>query len=55
MSAAISVANTGEKELIAAGIVARVIPESQNKALTKMKVFERMSKLSVGTEKKEAA
>jgi putative transposase len=55
VSAAISVANTGEKELIAAGIVARVIPIAQKKASIKTKVFERVSKLSAGTEKKEAA
>ena len=52
VSAAISSANTGEKELIAAGIVTRVIPIARKQALIKTKVFDRVSKLSVETEKK---
>ena len=54
LSAAKSIANTGELDLIAAGIVARVNPTSQRKAANKMKVFE-LSKFAVGSEKKEAA
>ncbi|MFT6899623.1 MAG: putative transposase, partial [Paraglaciecola sp.] len=51
---AISVANSGEAGLIAAGIVARVKPNAQHKAANKTKVFER-SKFAAGSEKKEAA
>ncbi|MGO2478496.1 MAG: zinc ribbon domain-containing protein, partial [Pseudoalteromonas sp.] len=54
LSAAKSIAKTGELDLIAAGIVARVAPTSQQKAANKMKVFE-LSKFAVGSEKKEAA
>ncbi|MEP7705502.1 transposase [Paraglaciecola sp. 25GB23A] len=54
LSAAKSIAATGELDLIAAGIVARVTPVSQQKSASKTKVFE-LSKFAVGTEKKEAA
>lgn len=54
LSAAKSIAKTGELDLIAAGIVARVPPTSQQKSAIKTKVFE-LSKFAVGTEKKEAA
>lgn len=54
LSAAKSIASTGELDLIAAGIVARVMPKSQQKSASKTKVFE-LSKFAVGTEKKEAA
>jgi putative transposase len=54
LSAAKSIAATGELDLIAAGIVARVTPISQQKSASKTKVFE-LSKFAVGTEKKEAA
>ncbi|MCV2884263.1 transposase [Aestuariibacter sp. AA17] len=54
LSAAKSIAKTGELDLIAAEIVARVIPTSQHKSAIKMKVFE-VSKLVEGSEKKEAA
>jgi len=54
LSAAKSIAKTGELDLIAAGIVARVTPTSQQKPAIKTKVFE-LSKFAVGTEKKEAA
>lgn len=54
LSAAKSIARTGELDLIAAGIVARVNPVSQQKSATKTKVFE-LSKFVVGSEKKEAA
>ena len=54
LSAAKSIAKTGELNLIAAGIVARVAPTSQQKSAIKTKVFE-LSKFAVGTEKKEAA
>lgn len=53
-SAAISVANTGENDLIAAGIVARALPTAQQNTTIKTKVFE-TSKLVVGSEKKDAA
>ena len=53
-SAAKSIAKTGETDLIAAGIVARVIPISQQKSASKAKAFE-LSKFAVGSEKKEAA
>jgi len=53
-SSAKSIARTGELDLIAAGIVARVTPESQQKSASKTKVFE-LSKFAVGSEKKEAA
>ena len=54
LSAAISIAKTGELDLIAAGIVARVYPTSQQKSAIKTKVFE-LSKFADGSEKKEAA
>jgi putative transposase len=54
LSAAKSIAKTGELDLIAAGIVARVNPTSQQKSAIKTKVFE-LSKLAEGSEKKEAA
>ena len=54
LSAAKSIAKTGERDLIAAGIVARVTPISQQKASSKAKVFE-LSKFDFGSEKKEAA
>ncbi len=54
LSSAKSIAKTGETDLIAAGIVARVSPESQQKSPNKTKVFE-LSKFAVGSEKKEAA
>jgi putative transposase len=54
ISAAKSIANTGELDLIAAGIVARVSPKSQQKSAIKTKVFE-LSKVVDGAEKKEAA
>jgi putative transposase len=55
LSAAKSIAKTGELDLIAAGIVAKVLkPISQQKSAVKTKVFE-LSKFAVGTEKKEAA
>lgn len=53
LSAAKSIAKTGELDLIAAGIVARVAPTSQQKSAIKTKVFE-LSKFADGTEKKEA-
>ena len=53
-SAAVSVASTGEKDLMMAGIVARVTPKFQQKTSVKMKIFE-LSKFDVGSEKKEAA
>jgi putative transposase len=53
-SAAVSVASTGEKDLMVAGIVARVTPKFQQKTSVKMKIFE-LSKFDVGSEKKEAA
>jgi putative transposase len=54
LAAAKSVADTGEKELIANGILARALPKFQQKSPSKMKVFEQ-SKFGVGSEKKEAA
>jgi putative transposase len=54
LSAAKSIARTGESDLIAAGIVARVNPASQQKSAIKTKVFE-LSKFADGAEKKEAA
>ncbi|MGB1261355.1 MAG: RNA-guided endonuclease InsQ/TnpB family protein [Cognaticolwellia sp.] len=55
LSAAKSVANTGEKDLIATGIVARALPKSQQKLPNfKTKVFEQ-SKFGVGSEKKDVA
>ena len=55
LSAAKSIARTGELDLIAAGIVAKVLkPISQQKYSIKMKVFE-LSKLDCGSEKREAA
>ena len=52
-SAAKSIAKTGELDLVAAGIVARVNPTSQQKQPTKTKVFE-LSKLGCGAEKKRS-
>lgn len=54
LSAAKSIAKTGELDLVTTGIVARVMPTSQQKSIIKMKVFE-LSKLVEGSEKKEAA
>jgi len=54
LAAAKSIESTGEKDLMATGIVARALPKSQKKSPSKMKVFER-SEFGVGTEKKEAA
>ncbi|MFB0999373.1 MAG: transposase [Colwellia sp.] len=54
LSAAKSVANTGEKDFIANGILVRALPKPQQKSPSKMKVFEQ-SKFGVGSEKKEAA
>ena len=54
LSSAKSIEKTGELDLIAAGIVARVAPVSQEKQSVKTKVFE-LSKLDFGSEKKEAA
>lgn len=54
LAAAKSIASTGELDIIAAGIVARVTPASQQKQSVKTKVFE-LSKLDFGSEKKEAA
>ena len=55
LSAAKSIARTGELDLIAAGIVVKVLkPTSQQKAASKTKVFE-LLKFAVGSEKKEAA
>jgi putative transposase len=55
LSAAKSIARTGELDLITAGIVAKVLkPTSQQKYSIKMKVFE-LSKLDCGSEKREAA
>lgn len=54
LSAAKSIAKTGELDLIAAGIVARVTPTSQHKSAIKMKIFE-LLKLAGGTEKRKAA
>ncbi|MCC9662661.1 transposase [Pseudoalteromonas sp. MB41] len=52
LAAAKSIASTGELDIIAAGIVARVTPASQQKQSVKMKVFE-LSKLDFGSEKKK--
>jgi putative transposase len=54
LAAAKSVADTGEKDLMATGIVVRALPKFQQKSPSKTKVFEQ-SKFGVGTEKKEAA
>jgi putative transposase len=54
LAAAKSIANTGEKDLIANGILARALPKFQQKSPSKTKVFEQ-SEFGVGTEKKEAA
>ena len=54
LSAAKSVADTGEKDLMASGIVARALPKFQQKSPSKTKVFEQ-SEFGVGSEKKEAA
>ena len=53
-SAAKSIAKTGELDLIAAGIVARVMSTPQKKQPVKTKVFE-LSELGCGAEKKEVA
>jgi putative transposase len=52
LSAAKSVADTGEKDLIANGILARALPKFQQKSPSKTKVFEQ-SKFGLETEKKE--
>ena len=54
LAAAKSIASTGELDIIAAGIVARVTPASQQKQSVKTKAFE-LSKLDFGSEKKDAA
>ena len=54
LAAAKSVADTGEKDLMASGIVARALPKFQQKLPSKTKVFEQ-SEFGVGSEKKEAA
>ncbi len=54
LAAAKSVADTGEKDLIANGILARALPKFQQKSPSKTKVFEQ-SKFGLETEKKEAA
>lgn len=54
LSAAKSVASTGEKDLIANGILVRALPKPQQKSASKTKVFEQ-SKFGAGSEKKEAA
>lgn len=53
LSAAKSVESPGEKDLIANGILVRVLPKSQQKSPNKTKVFEQ-SKFGVGTEKKSS-
>ncbi|MFT6835121.1 MAG: putative transposase [Francisellaceae bacterium] len=53
LSAAKSVANMGEKNLIASGILVRTLPKTQQKSPAKTKVFEQ-SEFGVGSEKKEA-
>ncbi|MFT6194720.1 MAG: putative transposase [Cognaticolwellia sp.] len=52
-SAAKSVTNTGEKDLIASGILVRALPKTQQKSPAKTKVFEQ-SEFGMGSEKKEA-
>jgi putative transposase len=54
LAAAKSVADTGEKDLMASGILARALLKFQQKSPSKTKVFEQ-SEFGVGTEKKEAA
>jgi putative transposase len=54
LSATKSVVNTGEKDLIASGILVRVLPKTQQKFPAKTKVFEQ-SEFGVRSEKKEAA
>ncbi len=54
LAAAISIADTGEKDLMTTGIVARALPKFQQKSPSKTKVFEQ-SEFGVGSEKKEAA
>ncbi len=54
LAAAISVADTGEKDLMASGILARALPKPQQKSPSKTKVFDQ-SEFGVGSEKKEAA
>jgi putative transposase len=54
LAAAKSVADTGEKDLMASGILSRALPKFQQKSPSKTKVFEQ-SEFGVGTEKKEAA
>jgi putative transposase len=48
------VANTGEKDLLASGILVKALPKTQQKSASKTKVFEQ-SEFGVGSEKKEAA
>ena len=50
LSAAKTVADTGENDLIATGIVTRALPKSQHKSPTKTKIF-RQSEFGVGSEK----
>jgi len=54
LAVAKSIVDTGGKDLMATGIVARALPKFQQKSPSKMKVFE-TSKFGSGTEKKEAA
>ena len=54
-SSAKSIARTGEKDLIAAGVVARALPTAQMKASDQTKVFVRVAEFKVGIEQKEAA
>ncbi|MFT6194641.1 MAG: putative transposase [Cognaticolwellia sp.] len=54
LSAAKSLANTCEKDLLASGILVRALPKTQQKSLSKTKVFEQ-SEFSMRSEKKEAA
>jgi len=51
LAAAKSVADTGEKDLMASGILDRALPKFQQKSSSKTKVFEQ-SKFGVGAEKK---
>jgi putative transposase len=52
LSAAKSVANTGEKYLIVSGILVRALPKTQQKSAFKTKVLEQ-SEFGVGSEKKK--
>ncbi len=54
-SAAMSIRDTGERDLMEAGTVTRVLPITQKKSADKTKVFEFTLKFAVGHEKKEAA